>query len=294
MNYFKLNNGLEIPQVGLGVFQTKPGEETVNAVKWALEAGYRHIDTAKMYNNEEYVAEGIKAAGFKREDVFITSKILPADIIAGKTAEGFDETLQKLGTDYVDLMLLHFPMLDEMNIAAWKTMENYYKAGKARAIGISNYNERQTNVLLDSADVIPAVNQFHIDPINNMQAMLDFCASKGIRTMASSPFGGTGRTKEVLEHPTIVSLAEKLGKSTAQIVIRWNLQRGTIMIPKSIHKERIVSNFDVFDFELSSEDMAIMESVNDLSINRMFLDSEKAYDLWSGRIQFPFQKKEQE
>lgn len=294
MNYFKLNNGLEIPQVGLGVFQTKPGEETVNAVKWALEAGYRHIDTAKMYNNEEYVAEGIKAAGFKREDVFITSKILPADIIAGKTAEGFDETLQKLGTDYVDLMLLHFPMLDEMNIAAWKTMENYYKAGKARAIGISNYNERQTNVLLDSADVIPAVNQFHIDPINNMQAMLDFCASKGIRTMASSPFGGTGRTKEVLEHPTIVSLAEKLGKSTAQIVIRWNLQRGTIMIPKSVHKERIVSNFDVFDFELSSEDMAIMESVNDLSINRMFLDSEKAYDLWSGRIQFPFQKKEQE
>ena len=294
MNYFKLNNGLEIPQVGLGVFQTKPGEETVNAVKWALEAGYRHIDTAKMYNNEEYVAEGIKAAGFKREDVFITSKILPADIIAGKTAEGFDETLQKLGTDYVDLMLLHFPMLDEMNIAAWKTMENYYKAGKARAIGISNYNERQTNVLLDSADVIPAVNQFHIDPINNMQAMLDFCASKGIRTMASSPFGGTGRTKEVLEHPTIVSLAEKLGKSTAQIVIRWNLEIGTIMIPKSVHKERIVSNFDVFDFELSSEDMAIMESVNDLSINRMFLDSEKAYDLWSGRIQFPFQKKEQE
>ena len=292
MQYFKLNNGVEIPQVGLGVFQTKPGDETINAVKWALEAGYRHIDTAKMYNNEEFVAEGIKAAGFKREDVFITSKILPADIIAGKTAEGFDETLQKLDTDYVDLMLLHFPMLDDMNIAAWKTMEEYYKAGKARAIGISNYNERQTNVLLDVAKVVPAVNQFHIDPINNMQTMLDYCTSKGIRTMASSPFGGTGRTKEVLEHPTIVALAEKLGKSTAQIVIRWNLQRGTIMIPKSVHKERIESNFDVFDFELSEEEMDVMESVNDLSINRMFLDSEKAYDLWSGRIQFPFQKKD--
>ena len=292
MQYFKLNNGVEIPQVGLGVFQTKPGDETINAVKWALEAGYRHIDTAKMYNNEEFVAEGIKAAGFKREDVFITSKILPADIIAGKTAEGFDETLQKLDTDYVDLMLLHFPMLDDMNIAAWKTMEEYYKAGKARAIGISNYNERQTNVLLDVAEVVPAVNQFHIDPINNMQTMLDYCTSKGIRTMASSPFGGTGRTKEVLEHPTIVALAEKLGKSTAQIVIRWNLQRGTIMIPKSVHKERIESNFDVFDFELSEEEMDVMESVNDLSINRMFLDSEKAYDLWSGRIQFPFQKKD--
>lgn len=292
MQYFKLNNGVEIPQVGLGVFQTKPGDETINAVKWALEAGYRHIDTAKMYNNEEFVAEGIRAAGFKREDVFITSKILPADIIAGKTAEGFDETLQKLDTDYVDLMLLHFPMLDDMNIAAWKTMEEYYKAGKARAIGISNYNERQTNVLLDVAEVVPAVNQFHIDPINNMQEMLDFCAGKGIRTMASSPFGGTGRTKEVLEHPIIVALAEKLGKSTAQVVIRWNLQRGTIMIPKSVHKERIESNFDVFDFELSEEEMDVMESVNDLSINRMFLDSEKAYDLWSGRIQFPFQKKD--
>ena len=141
MLYVKLNNGVEVPQLGLGVFQTKPGEETVNAVKWALEAGYRHIDTAKMYNNEESVAQGIREAGLRRKDVFITSKILPADIIAGKTAEGFDETLQKLGTDYVDLMLLHFPMLDEMNIAAWKTMVEYYRAGKARAIGISNYNE---------------------------------------------------------------------------------------------------------------------------------------------------------
>lgn len=292
MLYVKLNNGVEVPQLGLGVFQTKPGEETVNAVKWALEAGYRHIDTAKMYNNEESVAQGIREAGLRREDVFITSKILPADIIAGKTAEGFDETLQKLGTDYVDLMLLHFPMLDEMNIAAWKTMVEYYRAGKARAIGISNYNERQMSVLLDNFDVVPAVNQFHIDPINNMQDRLDFCESKGIRTMASSPFGGTGRTKEVLEHPIIAALAEKLGKSTAQVVIRWNLQRGTIMIPKSVHKERIEANFNVFDFELSPEDMAVMESVNDLSVNRMFLDPEKSYDLWSGRIQFPFPKKD--
>ena len=157
-------------------------------------------------------------------------------------------------------MLLHFPMLDEMNIAAWKTMEEYYKAGKARAIGVSNYNERQLGVLLDIAEVVPAVNQFHIDPINNMQE----------------------------RHPTIVALAEKLGKTPAQIVIRWNMQRGTIMIPKSVHKERIESNFNVFDFELSEEDMAVMESVNDLSINRSFIDAEQAYDLWSGRIKFPF------
>ena len=286
MLYITLNNDVVIPQLGLGVFQTKPGEETVNAVKWALEAGYRHIDTAKMYQNEASVTEGIRAAGLKREDVFITSKILPADIIAGKTAEGFDETLGQLGSDYVDLMLLHFPMLDEMNIAAWKTMEEYYKTGKARAIGVSNYNARQLSVILDVAEVAPAVNQFHIDPINNMQELLDFCMSKGIYTEASSPFGGTGRTKDILEHPTIVALAEKLGKTPAQVVIRWNMQRGTIMIPKSVHKERIASNFDVFDFELNEENMAVMESVNDLSINRSFMDPEMAYDLWSGRIKF--------
>ena len=287
MLYIKLNNDVVIPQLGLGVFQVKPGEETVEAVKMALETGYRHIDTAKMYNNEESVAEGIKAAGFKREDIFITSKIIPADIIEGKTAEGFDQTLEKLGSDYVDLMLLHFPMLDDMNIAAWKTMEEYYKAGKARAIGVSNYNNRQLQVLLDMCEVVPAVNQFHIDPLNNAQDRLDFCMSKGIYTEASSPFGGTGRTQRILGNPTIVELAEKLGKTPAQVVIRWNLQRGTIMIPKSTHRERIESNFNVFDFELSEEDMAVMASLNDPEANAPFMDSEKAYDLWSGRIKFP-------
>ena len=263
MLYAKLNNGVEIPMLGLGVFRTPDGEETINSVKMALEAGYRHIDTAKMYENEASVAAGIKAAGFNREDIFITSKILPADIIAGKTAEGFDQTLEKLGSDYVDMMLLHFPMTDEMNIAAWKTMEEYYKAGKARVIGVSNYSNRQLQVILDMCEIEPAVNQFHIDPNNQDQERLDFCMSKGIYTEAASPFGGTGRTERVLGNPTIMELAEKLGKTPAQVVIRWNLQRGTIMIPKSTHKERIISNFDVFDFELSDEDMAVMASLND-------------------------------
>ncbi len=281
MIYAKLNNGVEIPMLGLGVFQTKSGEETVNAVKWALEAGYRHVDTAKMYQNEDSVAEGIKAAGLKREEVFITSKILPADIILGKTAEGFDQTLEKLGSDYVDLMLLHFPMKDEMNIAAWKTMEEYYKAGKARAIGVSNYNERQLSVLLENAEVVPAVNQFHITPLNDEKARLDFCMSRGIYTQASSPFGGTGRTAAVLGNPVICAIAEELGKTPAQVVIRWNLQRGTIMIPKSVHRERIVSNFDVFDFELDEKNMERMASINDPVANPGFMDPENAYDMWS-------------
>jgi diketogulonate reductase-like aldo/keto reductase len=287
MIYAKLNNGVEIPMLGLGVFRTPDGEETINSVKMALEAGYRHIDTAKMYENEASVTAGIKAAGFKREDIFITSKILPADIIAGKTAEGFDQTLEKLGSDYVDMMLLHFPMTDEMNIAAWKTMEEYYKAGKARVIGVSNYSNRQLQVLLDICEIAPAVNQFHIDPQNQEQERLDFCMSKGIYTEAASPFGGTGRTDRVLGNPTIMELAEKLGKTPAQVVIRWNLQRGTIMIPKSTHKERIESNFDVFDFELNDEEMAVMASLNDPEASP-FMDPEKAYDMWSGRIPRPF------
>ena len=146
---------------------------------------------------------------------------------------------------------------------------------------------RQLGVLLDIAEVVPAVNQFHIDPINNAQDRLDFCVSKGIYTEASSPFGGTGRTQEILGNPTICELAEKLGKTPAQVVIRWNLQRGTIMIPKSTHKERIESNFDVFDFELSDEDMAVMASLNDPEASP-FMDPEKAYDMWSGRIPRPF------
>ncbi len=284
MLYAKLNNGVEIPMLGLGVFRTPDGEETINSVKWALEAGYRHIDTAKMYENEASVGAGIKAAGLKREEVFVTSKIIPADIIEGKTAEGFDQTLEKLGSDYVDLMLLHFPMLDDMNIAAWRTMEEYYKAGKARAIGVSNYNNRQLQVLLDICEIAPAVNQIHIDPMHNEQERLDFCMDKGIYTEAASPFGGTGRTQRVLGNPTIVELAEKLGKTPAQVVIRWNLQRGTIMIPKSTHKERIISNFDVFDFELSDEDMAVMASLNGTEGESPYGDAEKSYERWSSRI----------
>ncbi len=293
MIFAKLNNGVEIPMLGLGVFRTENGDETLNSVKMALETGYRHIDTAKMYNNEESVAAGIKSAGLNRKDVFVTSKILPKDIIEGKTAQGFDETLEKLGSDYVDMMLLHFPMLDEMNIAAWKTLEEYYKAGHAKVIGISNYNERQLGIILDNCEIVPAVNQFHIDPFNNQRDRINFCMSKGVYTEAASPFGGTGRTGEILGNPTVKAVAEKLGKSPAQVIIRWNLQNQVIMIPKSVHKERIEQNFNVFDFELSAEDMASIDSLNNPEANLPFMDPEKAYDMWSGRIKMPWQRNEE-
>jgi diketogulonate reductase-like aldo/keto reductase len=175
-------------------------------------------------------------------------------------------------------------MKDDMNIAAWKVMEKYYKAGKAKVIGVSNYNKRQLDVLLENAELVPAVNQFHIDPITNMQDQINYCMSKGIYTQAASPFGGTGRTKGILEHPVIVALAEEMGKTTAQIVIRWNLQKGVIMIPKSVHKERIASNLDVFGFELNAWEMAIMDSVNDPSAGGPFGNSELAYFRFSGRM----------
>ncbi len=284
MRLIKLNNGVEIPEIGLGVFRTENGEETVNAVKWALEAGYTHIDTAKMYENEESVAAGIKAAGFKREDVFITSKILPADIILGKTAEGFDQTLRKLESDYVDLMLLHFPMKDEMNIAAWKTLEQYYKAGKARAIGISNYSNRQLDVILANCEIAPAINQIHIDPTCNEDGRIAYNMSKGIYMETHSGFGGTGRTQGVLGHPAVVAIAEKVGKTPAQVVIRWNLQKDCIMLPKSVHKERIASNLDVYDFVLSAEDMAILNSLDDPNHPRHLRDPESSYEMWASRL----------
>ena len=281
LNFIKLNNGIEIPQVGLGVFQSRFGEETANAVKWALESGYRHIDTAKIYGNEGSVADGLKASGLKREDVFITTKIAPPDIIAGKTAECFDESLRKLDTEYVNLMLLHWPAKDEMNIAAWKVLEEYYKAGKAKAIGVSNYTKRQMEVLLGEAEIVPAVNQIQIDPINNKQAELDYFMSKGIYLEAWSPLGGSGKTAAILGNPVITEIAEAHGKTPAHVVIRWNIQRQIIVIPKSVHKERITSNLDVFDFELTEEEMAKIAALNDPSVKRGFIDPEDAYEMFS-------------
>ncbi len=278
MNYIKLNNGVEIPQVGLGVFRSENGEETVNAVKWALEAGYRHIDTAKAYRNEESVAAGIKASGVKREDVFITTKISTADIAEGTTAKSFEESLKKLDTDYIDLILLHWPMKDEMNITAWKVLEDYYKAGKARAIGVSNYTNRQMGVLLEAAEIVPAVNQIQIDPLRNKEEVLRYDMSKGIYLEAWSPLGGTGKTAAILGNPVIMEIAKAHGKTPAHVIIRWNIQRQVIVIPKSVHKDRIEANLDVFDFELTEEEMAKIAALEDPTAQRAFGDPETAYE----------------
>ena len=254
----KLNSGTQIPQLGLGVFQTEDGEQTRSAVKWALEAGYRHIDTAKIYGNEASVGQGIKESGVPREEIFLTTKLWNEDIRRGRAEAAFEESLRALQTDYVDLYLIHWPA--EGYERAWAAMEGIYRSGRARAIGVSNFHLHHLERLEQIAAVAPAVNQIESHPYFTNQALIDCCRKKGIEVEVWSPLGGTGGT--LLRDETLRLLGEKYGKSPAQIVLRWDLQRQVIVIPKSTHRDRIISNLDVFGFELSPEDMAAIDGLN--------------------------------
>lgn len=258
MNTIKLNNGVEIPQIGLGVYQSPKGESTINAVKWALESGYRHIDTAKIYGNEEEVGTGIIESGVPRNEIFITTKLWNDDIRKGRTREAFEESLKALKTDYVDLYLIHWPVdgFEE----AWIEMEKLYKEGKIRAIGLSNFHESHLKRINDIATIKPVVNQIESHPYMTNEKLIELSKSQDMEIEVWSPLGGTGGN--LLQNEVLKSIAEKYGKSPAQIVIRWDLQREVIVIPKSIHKERIEANIDVFDFELSKEDMELINNLN--------------------------------
>ncbi|RDU24890.1 aldo/keto reductase [Anaerosacchariphilus polymeriproducens] len=258
MKKLKLNNGVEIPQLGLGVFRTEVGEQTENAVKWALKAGYRHIDAAKIYNNEKSVGKAIRESGVKREDIFVTTKLWNDDIIQRRTKEAFYESLEALQMDYVDLYLIHWPV--EGSDEAWHEMEMLYLAGKIRAIGISNFHKQNIERLEKAASIIPAVNQIESHPLLNNQKLIDFCKAKGIQVQVWSPLGGTG--SNLLQNEILTQMATKYDKTPAQIVIRWNIQRDVIVIPKSAHENRIISNKDVFDFELEQEDMSIIHEMD--------------------------------
>lgn len=258
MKQIKLNNGIEIPQMGLGVFQSPQGEDTVNSVKWALEAGYGHIDTAKIYGNESDVGKAMLESGVPREDIFLTTKLWNGDIRAERTREAFEESLKALKTDYVDLYLIHWPV-DKFE-KAWMVMEELYQEGKIKAIGLSNFHKSHLDKIQEIARVKPVINQIESHPYMNNQELIDLSKSLGMEVEVWSPLGGTGGN--VLEDKTLNELAEKYGKTPAQIVLRWDIQRGVIVIPKSTHKDRIVSNINVFDFELSDEDMAVINQLN--------------------------------
>jgi diketogulonate reductase-like aldo/keto reductase len=257
----KLNNGVEIPYLGFGVFQVKDGDEAVNAVRWALEAGYRHIDTAAAYRNEKSVGQAIQQSGIARKELFVTTK-LPVDAMQqGTQMKVFERSLSLLQLDYVDLYLVHWPVTGK-NRETWKVMEEIYASGRARAIGVSNFVERNLDKLMQDAKIVPAVDQVELHPYFSQQPLAAHCEKLGIACEAWSPLGGTGG--KLLDDPVLKKIAEKYKKSTVQVVLRWELQNGIITIPKSTHQARIKANTELYDFELS---LADMKTINDLDLN---------------------------
>ena len=248
-----LNDGNTIPQLGFGVFQIEP-ENTAEAVGAALEVGYRHIDTAEMYGNEKEVGEAIRAFGLDRGDVFITSKLNNGFHEPQDAREAFDRTLSDLGFDYVDLFLIHWPLPTLYNgdfVSTWKTLEEFHRDGRARSIGVSNFQIEHLETLAAETDTVPAVNQIEAHPYFINDAVREYGREHGIVTEAWSPIAQGG----VLEDETITQIAEKVGKTPAQVVLRWHVQRGDIIFPKSVTPSRIRENFELFDFEIESGDM---------------------------------------
>jgi 2,5-diketo-D-gluconate reductase A len=254
-----LNDGNEIPQLGFGVFQIDPSE-TAEAVSRALEVGYRHIDTAEMYGNEREVGEAIRASGLGRDDVYVTSKLNNAYHEPDDARRAFEETLSALGFDFVDLFLIHWPLPTLYGgdfVSTWKTLEEFKQDGRARSIGLSNFQVEHLKRLEDEADVTPAVNQIELHPYFQNAEVSRYGQERGIATEAWSPIAQGA----VLGDEVITGIAERLGRTPAQVVLRWHIQRDHIVFPKSTTPERIEENFELFDFELSAEDV---EQINAL------------------------------
>ena len=253
----KLRNGVLMPVLGYGVFKASD-KEAEQGVLWALEAGYRHIDTAKIYGNEAGVGRAIAASGIPREQLFVTTKLWNDDMRKNRQREAFDQSLKDLNLKYVDLYLIHWPV--ENFAESWKIMEEILASKRARAVGVSNFQIHHLETLQKSSTEIPAVNQIESHPLLTQEPLLEYCTGKGIVCQAWSPLGGEGG--KVLKEKTIVGIAEKYGRTPAQIVLRWDLQRGFVPLPKSVHKERIISNADLFDFELDDTDMKAISAMN--------------------------------
>ncbi len=253
----KLNNGIEMPLFGLGTYQARPGKQTKEAVLYALKIGYRLIDTAAMYENEEAVGEAIRESGIPREEIFLTTKLWNADHGYDNALAAFDESLKRLDLSYIDLYLIHFPV-EKLRNESWRALEKLLEKGKCKAIGVSNYMIWHLEELLKSSSTIPAVNQVEFSPYLYQKELLDFCKAHKIMFQAYSPL-----TKgHKLGDPKLGEVASKYSKTPAQILIRWALQKGTIVIPKSAKKQRIKENASVFDFEITTEDMNLLDSFN--------------------------------
>ena len=258
-----LNDGQRIPQLGLGVWQVRAGATCETAVLAALEAGYRLIDTAAMYGNEETVGAAIRKSGVPRENIFVTTKLWNSD--HGNPERALDTSLRKLKLDYVNLYLIHYPVRERRQ--SWRALEALQAQGKARSIGVSNFTIKHLTDLLAQTKTVPAVNQVEFHPYLYQRDLLDYCINKGIVIEAYSPLTRAKR----LNHPTIVAIAKKYSKTAAQVLIRWSLQHDVVVIPKSIHQDRIRENSQVFDFHLELEDMSLLDSLNE-NLQTVFLD----------------------
>ncbi|KRE58367.1 glyoxal reductase [Paenibacillus sp. Soil750] len=256
-----LHNGVTMPWLGLGVFKVEDGPEVVQAVKAAIKIGYRSIDTAAIYGNESSVGQGIREGmaehGLTRDQLFVTSKVWNADLGYESTIAAYEASLEKLGLDYLDLYLIHWPVQGKY-VEAWRALETLYQEGRVKAIGVSNFQIHHLEDVMGTGTIKPMVNQVELHPLLAQTDIHDFCKEHGIQLEAWSPL----MQGQLLDNPTVKSLAERHGKSIAQVILRWDLQRGIVTIPKSTKEHRILENGSIFDFELTNEDMAAINSMN--------------------------------
>ncbi|WP_270583579.1 aldo/keto reductase [Bacillus smithii] len=256
-----LHNGVKMPWFGLGVFKVEEGPELVNAVKTAIKHGYRSIDTAAIYKNEEGVGigirEGMKEAGISREDLFVTSKVWNTDLGYESTIKAYETSLNKLGLEYLDLYLIHWPVEGKYK-EAWRALENLYKEGRVKAIGVSNFQIHHLEDLMEDADIKPMVNQVEYHPRLTQKELQVFCQKQGIQLEAWSPL----MQGQLLDNEVLQEIGKKYNKTVAQVILRWDLQNGVVTIPKSTKEHRIVENASIFDFELTKEDMELIDSLN--------------------------------
>ncbi|GAX89064.1 aldo/keto reductase [Effusibacillus lacus] len=252
-----LRNGVQMPWLGLGVYKTQDGEEVIRAVTTAISLGYRSVDTAAMYGNEEGVGQAVRESGLTREDIFVTTKVWNSDQGYETTLQAFEASRRRLGFDYIDLYLVHWPVRGKY-IETWKALEKLYKEGYVRAIGVSNFQIHHLQDIIKECEVKPMVNQVEYHPFLTQKELHQYCESQQIQLEAWSPL----MRGELLNHPTVTDMAGKYGKTPAQIVLRWDLQHEVVTIPKSVREERIRENSGIFDFELTPEDMLRLDGLN--------------------------------
>lgn len=276
-----LNNGVPMPRLGLGVWQAKDGKEVQQAVTTAIDAGYRLIDTAAAYGNESGVGKAINLSSVPRKELFVTTKLWNADQGYNETLKAFDKSLERLGLNYIDLYLIHWPMpAADKYVETWQALEHLYKTNKVRAIGVCNFSIEQLERLREETDIIPAVNQIELHPYFQQNELRNYCTHNRIAIEAYSPLGGS--TGHLLTNPVIGSVAAAHDVSPAQVIIRWHMQQGHIVIPKSVHTERIISNAQVYSFELNPDEMTLIDAL-DTNI-RIGSDPDTANFNWNTKL----------